>query len=168
MYINHCLKYVLVLVITVNLLANPILTIAQQSDLTNPGLTPDSFWYFGEIIKERIFVIFTFQKTAKIKKYLDFGQERIAEIEAMKKQQKYREATVAAAEFVSIIDRAKGTINTMNQDQINEIVNEINQETSYQIYYLSSIIKQTTDQVLKPRLQEAKRKANELRQLIRE
>ncbi len=166
---SKSLQFVFAIIICISILANPLASYSQETtELTNPGLTPESFWYFGEIIKERIFVIFTFQKTAKIKKYLDFGEERIAEIELMKEREKYREATVAADEFISVMDRAEGTINTMSPQQISEITNEVNQESSFQIFYLKKLIKSTTDQVLKPKLQEAKLEASRLRQLVRD
>jgi len=169
MRLNKLAQFVLVLLISVSVFTCPLISFSHETtDLTNPGLTPDSFWYFGEIIKEHLFVIFTFHKTAKIEKYLEFGEERIAEIQLMKEKEKYRESTVAADEFISLMGRAKGTINTMSPEQIEQITNKVNQESSFQIFYLKKIIKSTTDQILKPKLQQAKIESVRLRDLVRD
>lgn len=162
-------KIFFTILISLCLLLSPVVGIGQSlNELPNPGLTPDSFWYFGEIIKERIEIIFTFKKTSKVKKYLGFSEERISEINDMKKKEKYREGAVACDELLSLIDRTKGTISVMNQDQLESVKNEVNQEASLQIHYLKEIISSTADSVLRPKLQQAKLEANRLRQLVRE
>lgn len=162
-------KIFFVLFVGFTLLFSPVIGLSQSlNELPNPGLTPDSFWYFGEIIKERIEIIFTFKKTEKVEKYITFSEERISEINDMKEKRKYREGAVACDELLSLVDRAKGTVNVLNEGQLDSIRNDVNQETSLQIYYLKKITGSTTDSVLKPKLQEAKLEMNRLRQLVRE
>jgi hypothetical protein len=118
-------------------LSSPLIANSQgQSDLKNPGISPDSFWYFGEIIKERIFLIFTFDKTEKIEKYLDYSNERISEALTMIEAEKPQEAIVALDEYISLMRRAEGTANLMDREQLEKIKYEANQETGNQNYHL--------------------------------
>jgi len=162
-------KYFFILIIGLFLLFSSMLITGPVqgqdfSDLPNPGITPDSFWYFGEIIKERILIIFTFNKQSKVEKYIQFSEERISEIKLMAEKDRYREAAVSADEYISLIQRAEGTVRVIGSDKLGNLKYEINQEVSNQIYYINQISKTNTDPTLKPKLKEAKVWANNLKQ----
>lgn len=138
----------------------------DYSDLKNPGITPDSFWYVGEIIKERLVLIFTFDKVSKVNKYLDYSNERIAETQVMIEAENYREAIVALDEYISLMRRAEGTARIMEEDQLSKIKYQANQETGNQIYHLNQIRRSTTDSLLKPKVEEAKYWIDKFRKTI--
>lgn len=56
---------------------------AQEETLPSAGITPDSPFYFLDTTFEDIITLFTFGDEAKINRYLDRANERIAEIQAM-------------------------------------------------------------------------------------
>lgn len=56
---------------------------AQATELSNPGLTPDSPFYFLERISEEIRTFFTFGDLKKAARYTALADERVAEAEAV-------------------------------------------------------------------------------------
>jgi len=68
-------------VVLVFLFAWPVL--AVDEGLPDPGITPDSPFYFIETIGERISLFFTFGTEAKAEKKLDHAEKRLAEAKAM-------------------------------------------------------------------------------------
>lgn len=71
--------------IAVTALALPVLVFGQTAttSLPNPGLTPDSPFYFLNRVSEALQEFFTFNPEAKARLELQFAAERIAEIKAM-------------------------------------------------------------------------------------
>jgi len=57
--------------------------LAQETELPDPGLTPDSPFYFLETITERIITFFTFGDLKKAERYATLAAERLAEVEAV-------------------------------------------------------------------------------------
>ncbi len=57
--------------------------LAQGTELPNPGLTPDSPFYFLETIAEDIVTFFTFSDLKKAERYAALSAERVAEAEAL-------------------------------------------------------------------------------------
>ena len=56
---------------------------AQETKLPDPGLTPDSPFYFLETIAEGIGTFFTFGDLKKAERYADLAAERLAEVQAV-------------------------------------------------------------------------------------
>jgi len=61
---------------------------AQETELPDPGLTPDSPFYFLEIIAEEISAFFTFGDLKKAEMYATLATERIAEAKDMAEKEK--------------------------------------------------------------------------------
>jgi len=57
--------------------------LAQETELPNPGLTPDSPFYFLERISEGIGTFFTFGDLKKAERYAKLATERVAEAQAV-------------------------------------------------------------------------------------
>ncbi len=57
--------------------------LAQETELPDPGLTPDSPFYFLEIIAESIGTFFTFGDLKKAERYATLAAERLAEAQAV-------------------------------------------------------------------------------------
>lgn len=65
------------------LLAVPFTVYAQEEELADPGVTPDSPFYFLEQIVESIDLFLTFDDDLKIDKELLYAEERLAELDAV-------------------------------------------------------------------------------------
>jgi len=72
-------------IIAVSMLVLPIMAFAQNATTTlpDPGLTPDSPFYFLNRVGEALQEFFTFNPEAKARLELQFAAERISEIKAM-------------------------------------------------------------------------------------
>ena len=57
--------------------------LAQETELSDPGLTPDSPFYFLETIAEEIVTFFTFGDLKKAERYATLAAERLAEARAV-------------------------------------------------------------------------------------
>ncbi|MFC1933019.1 DUF5667 domain-containing protein [Chloroflexota bacterium] len=55
----------------------------EDEELSDPGITPDSLFYFADIWGERIGLFFAFGAEAKVTKALQYAEERLAEVNAM-------------------------------------------------------------------------------------
>ena len=69
--------------------------LAQNEALSGAGLTPDSPFYFLEIIAEKIGNFFTFGDKAKAERMVDLMDERMAEAQKMLKEKKIEPANKA-------------------------------------------------------------------------
>ncbi|MBA7493662.1 Foldase protein PrsA [subsurface metagenome] len=57
--------------------------LAQEVELSDPGLTPDSPFYFLDTLGERIGMFFTFGAEKKAEKAIKYAEEKLAEVMAM-------------------------------------------------------------------------------------
>jgi len=69
---------------------------AQDEGLPDPGLTPDSPFYFLDKWGKNIGMFFTFGNEAKARKALQYAEERLAEARAMAANNRVREMEQAA------------------------------------------------------------------------
>ncbi len=69
---------------------------ALGDELPSPGITPDSPFYFFDILGKRLGLLFAFGAEAKIKKALEYAEERIAEAQTMAAQNKSKGVKRAA------------------------------------------------------------------------
>ncbi len=72
---------------------------AQDEELPDPGITPDSPFYFLDNLGKKLGLIFAFDDEAKVKKALEYAEERLAEAQAMALKNKLEEMTQAAGEY---------------------------------------------------------------------
>ena len=86
---------------------------AQETEaLPDPGITPDSPFYFMDKWGKQISLMFTFNAENKAQKALRYADERMAEIDAMMAQNKIKEATQASNEYQNCLETA-----TKNMEQ---------------------------------------------------
>jgi hypothetical protein len=72
---------------------------AQDEELPDPGITPDSPFYFLDTWGKNISLFFTFGDEAKAEKALRYAEERLSEAQAMASKYKIREMTRAANDY---------------------------------------------------------------------
>jgi hypothetical protein len=72
---------------------------AQDGELPDPGITPDSPLYFFDTLGKNIGMFFTFGTEAKAQKALQYAEERLAEARAMAIKNRIKEMTRAANDY---------------------------------------------------------------------
>jgi len=99
---------------------------AQEEELPDPGITPDSPFYFFDNWGKKIGLFFAFGPEAKAQKALEYAEERLAEARAMAVRNKIREMEQAANgydEFLAIVaERAEEARQRGASDNISEKV----------------------------------------------
>ena len=77
------MKKIILLITLLILISFTVGVSAQDTDLPEPGLTPDSPFYFLEIIAENVGTFFTFGDLKKAERYTVLATERLAEAKAV-------------------------------------------------------------------------------------
>ena len=99
---------------------------AQEDELPDPGITPDSPFYFLDTWGKNIGLFFAFGPEAKARKALEYAEERLAEAQAMAVKNRIREVEQAANgynEFLTIVaERAEEARQQGVSDNISEKV----------------------------------------------
>jgi len=72
---------------------------AEEETLLNPGITPDSPFYFADKFGEQVSMTLTFKPDGKVQKALRYAEERLAEVEAMATHNKIQAMGRAANQY---------------------------------------------------------------------
>ncbi len=132
------------------------LVFAQETGLPDPGLTPDSPFYFLERVSEAIGTFFTFGDLKKAERYTALAAERLAEAKAMGEQgkQKLVEKTLKRYEdqLVKALFRAKKA-ETKGKDT-EEITKTITEATQKHFHVLEEVLENAPEEV-KPAIEHA-------------
>jgi hypothetical protein len=83
-----------------------IVSADEETELPNPGVTPDSPFYFFDELVEQISLRFTLQAEAKAEKALQFAEERLAEMNCMMARNNVKAAIRAMNGYTARIDTA--------------------------------------------------------------
>ena len=99
---------------------------AQEEELPDPGITPDSPFYFFDTFGKKLGLMFTFGDEAKAQKALEYAEERLAEANAMALKNKLKEMTQAAGEYdqfmAMVNERLQATVQQNASANISEKV----------------------------------------------
>ena len=97
-----------------------------EDELPDPGITPDSPFYFFDTLGKKLGLVFTFGDEAKAKKALDYAEERLAEANAMALTNKLQEMTQATGEYeqfmATVNERLQATVQQNASTNISEKV----------------------------------------------
>lgn len=80
----------IILTIIILLLLFGTISLAQNTELPSPGITPDSLFYFLDTLAERIGMFFTFGAEKKAEKAIKYAEEKLAEVKAMAERNKVK------------------------------------------------------------------------------
>lgn len=98
----------------------------EELQLPNPGITPDSPFYFVDVLGKNIGLFFAFGPDAKAKKAIQYAEERLAEAQAMAAKNKSKEVERAANGYGKFVTMAGEKAQEARQrgapDNISEIV----------------------------------------------
>ncbi len=95
-----------------------------NESIADPGTTPDSFFYFLDLAMEELSLAFTFNEEAKIRKELEFAEERLAEARAMALEGNIEAMKKAEENHEKLLLNIKQKINETNQTEIKVKVEE--------------------------------------------
>ena len=93
-----------------------ILAIPASADieLTDPGMTPDNFFYPFDVFFDDVGVALTVNEEAKINKRFEVAEERLAEAQAMIQANKTEMAEKALENHNVLMEQVRARINTTN------------------------------------------------------
>jgi hypothetical protein len=119
---------------------------ADDGGLPDPGITPDSPFYFVDIIGKHIDMFFTFGADVKAMKALDFAEERLAEARAMAAKNRLREMERAAGDYDKYMNMCSERMREVNQQSVSEIISErIALSAGRHLDILDSVIDETPE-----------------------
>ncbi|MBL7084204.1 MAG: hypothetical protein ISS41_11345 [Candidatus Aminicenantes bacterium] len=133
--------------------------LAQETELPDPGLTPDSPFYFLETIAEGIGTFFTFGDLKKAERYALLAAERLAEVQAVveKGKPELAEKTLERyrMQLNNSIARAEKAMNKGKDfEEVMEVVSRVGQATSKHLEVLAEVYEKVPEQA-KPAIENA-------------
>lgn len=78
----------------------------EEEGLPDPGITPDSPFYFADKWAKQLAMMFTFKTESKVQKALQYADERLAEVDTMLAKNRIKEATKANNEYQDCLEIA--------------------------------------------------------------
>jgi len=97
----------------------------EELQLPDPGITPDSPFYFLDTLGKNISLFFAFGPDAKAKKALEYAEERLAEAQAMADKNKSKEVERAADGYKDFVDMAAEKVEEARQRGVSDNLSEI-------------------------------------------
>jgi DNA-binding transcriptional MerR regulator len=122
--------------------------LAQNETLSDPGLTPDSPFYFLEIIVEKIGNFFTFGDKAKAERMLALAEERLAEAKKMIEEGKREHAQKAFKRYQAHLQECEKRLERMENkgERIDDVVEKVASVTEKHIAVLERVYERVPDQ----------------------
>jgi len=97
---------------------------AQDEELPDPGITPDSPLYFLDNWGKNVGLFFAFGPEAKARKALEYSEERLAEAQAMATKNKVREMERAADSYNGFLAMVRERAEEVEQQDVSEDISE--------------------------------------------
>jgi len=115
--------------------------LAQNEALSGAGLTPDSPFYFLEIIAEKIGNFFTFGDKAKAERMVDLMDERMAEAQKMLKEKKIEPAKKAFERYQKHLQEFEKRLEKMAKEgeSLDDVVEKVAFTTEKHITVLERV-----------------------------
>jgi len=125
--------------------------LAQEIELPNPGLTPDSPFYFLEIIAEEIGTFFTFGDLKKAERYASLAEERLAEVKAVVEKGKPELAEKTLKRYEDQLEKSiaraeKAMLEGKDFDKVMEAMAKAGKTTSLHLEVLTEIYEKVSEE----------------------
>ena len=149
------MKAISLLIASVFLLSFGAGVLAQETELPDPGLTPDSPFYFLETIAEGIGTFFTFGNLKKAERYTTLATERLAEASAMEKKEKPRLVEKTLERYGNQLEKALFRVekaDTKGEDT-KEIAKVITEATYKHLIVLNEVLEKVPEEA-KPAIEQ--------------
>jgi len=133
--------------------------LAQTTTLPDPGLTPDSRFYFIDRIAEEIGNFFTFGDIKKAERYANLAAERLAEIQAVIEKGKPELAEKILERYEkqlnnSIARAKKAQARGKSAEKITKILTKVGEATAVHLEVLAEVYEKVPEQA-KPAIERA-------------
>lgn len=124
---------------------------AQEAELPDPGLTPDSPFYFLETITEAIGTFFTFGDLKKAERYTVLAAERLAEAKAVVEKGKPELAEKILERYENQLNKSmsraeKAMVKDKDAEKIAEVVFKVGKATSVHLEILAEVYGKVPEQ----------------------
>jgi len=125
--------------------------LAQETELPDPGMTPDSPFYFLEIIAEEIGTFFTFGDLKKAERHAALAEERLAEAQDVIEKGKSELAEKTLERFENQLEKSiaraeKAMAKGKNTEKVIEVVAKVGQATSKHLEVLAEVYEKVPEQ----------------------
>ncbi len=113
-----------------------------DEELPNPGITPDSSFYFLDIWGKKIGLFFAFGAEAKARKALQYAEERLAEAQVMAGENKPQAVTVATGGYDEYMTMSVEKIGEASEEgvDISEVSEIVALATSKHLFVLDGVM----------------------------
>ena len=140
MALKHFRLLLVACLVTTSLLCGGGAACAQDEQLPDPGITPDSPFYFLDVWGKKAGLFFAFSAEAKAGKALEYAGERLAEAQAMAAKNKVREAQRAANGYDEFLDTAfEKSVAASNEGDSENVVEAVALTTSKHLSVLDRV-----------------------------
>jgi len=125
--------------------------LAQETELPDPGMTPDSPFYFLEIIAEEIGTFFTFGDLKKAERHAALAVERLAEAQAVIEKGKSELAEKTLERYENQLEKSiaraeKAMAKGESTEKVIEVVARVGQATSKHLEVLAEVYEKVPEQ----------------------
>ena len=125
--------------------------LAQETELPDPGMTPDSPFYFLEIIAEEIGTFFTFGDLKKAERHAALAEERLAEAQDVIEKGKSELAEKTLERFENQLEKSiaraeKAMAKGKSTEKVIEVVAKVGQATSKHLEVLAEVYEKVPEQ----------------------
>jgi len=122
--------------------------LAQETELPDPGLTPDSPFYFLETIAEGIGTFFTFGDVAKAERYAKLAAERVAEVKAVVDKGKPEVAKKALTRYRDQLEKSLAKVEEAQAKgkSVSEVTEIVSQATAKHLTILEEVLERVPEQ----------------------
>ncbi|MBL7084205.1 MAG: hypothetical protein ISS41_11350 [Candidatus Aminicenantes bacterium] len=153
------MKATSLLITSVFLFSLGTVVLAQETELPDPGLTPDSPFYFLETITEEIVTFFTFGDLKKAERYAVLAAERLAEAQAVIEKGKPESVEKALERYRMQLNRSmtraeKAMNKGKNFEEVMEVIAKAGKTTSVHLEVLAEVYEKVPEQA-KPAIEQA-------------
>ena len=153
------MKAASLLIISVLLFSFGTGVLAQEIEFPNPGLTPDSPFYFLEMIAEEIVTFFTFGDLKKAERHALLAAERLAEAQAVAKKGKPEFVEKAMERYEnqlnnSIARAERAQAKDQNTERVMEVIAKVGKATSVHLEVLAEVYEKVPEEA-KPGIENA-------------
>ena len=106
--------WAILMVISMAFSGSAVAQTGASSNLDNPGLTPDSPFYFLDALGESVQLAITLDPEAKIDLELEFAEEKVAEARAMAKEGNFDAMAIAEDQHGTVLNRIETKIENLD------------------------------------------------------
>ena len=152
-------KIVSIIILSFLLLSFGIQVSAQEADLPSPGLTPDSPFYFLEMIAEEIVTFFTFGDLKKAERHAILAAERLAEAQVIAGKGKSELTEKTLARYENQLEKSMARVERAqtkgeNTEKVMEVLARVGQATSKHLEVLAEVYEKVPEEA-KPAIENA-------------